>query len=123
MFLRWLRRGKRSPSRYARPARRRVLLQVEQLEGRTLPSTIVLGPSKDNTIYQNAAAISNGAGSTFIAGETNGLTPLIRRGLIAFDIAGNIPAGDCPHPYPQGRLIFLDPAKGLQHVAALASSR
>ena len=58
-----------------------------------MPSTIVLGPSKDNTIYQNAAAISNGAGSTFIAGETNGLTPLIRRGLIAFDIAGNIPAG------------------------------
>ena len=91
MFLHWLLRGKRSPSRYARPSRRRVLLEVEQLEGRTLPSVIVLGPSKDNTIYQDAAATSNGAGSSFIAGETN--VGLIRRGLIAFDIAGNIPAG------------------------------
>src|SRR5262249_5146165 len=34
---------------------------------------------------------SNGAGSYFIAGETN--DGLVRRGLIAFDIAGNIPAG------------------------------
>jgi hypothetical protein len=76
----------------ARPARRRVPLQLEQLEGRDLPSTIVLGPSKDNTLYQSTLGdISNGAGSYFIAGETGGAS--IRRGVIAFDIADNIPAG------------------------------
>jgi hypothetical protein len=98
MFLRWLRRGERSPSQFpsrrsnARGIQRRAVLQLEQLEGRVLPSTIVLGPSKDNTLYQSSTGdISNGAGSYFIAGETNGA--LIRRGVIAFDIAGNIPAG------------------------------
>src|SRR5262249_37924132 len=46
----------------------------------------------DNTLYESSTGdISNGAGSYFIAGETNG--GLIRRGVIAFDIAGNIPAG------------------------------
>jgi hypothetical protein len=71
------------------------LLQVEQLEGRVVPSTIILGPSKDNTLYQSPAGnISNGAGSYFIAGR-DGLMGggAIRRGVIAFDIAGNIPAG------------------------------
>ena len=71
---------------------RRAPLQVEQLEGRLVPSTITIGSSKDNTLYQSSAGtISNGAGSYFIAGETSG--GLIRRGVIAFDIADNIPAG------------------------------
>jgi hypothetical protein len=73
-------------------ARRRTLLEVEQLEGRVLLSTIILGTSKDNTLYQSIAGdISNGAGANFFAGRTNG--GAIRRGVIAFDIAGNIPAG------------------------------
>jgi hypothetical protein len=76
----------------ARPAPRRVLLQVEELEGRVVPSTIILGPSKDNTLFQSLAGdISDGAGSYFFAGKTNHAA--IRRGVIAFDIAGNIPAG------------------------------
>jgi hypothetical protein len=67
-------------------------LRLEQLEGRVVPTTIVLGPSKDNTLYESSTGdISNGAGSYFLAGETNG--GLIRRGAIAFDIADNIPAG------------------------------
>jgi hypothetical protein len=53
---------------------------------------ITLGPSKDNTLYESSTGdISNGAGSYFIAGETN--DGFIRRGAIAFDIADNIPAG------------------------------
>jgi hypothetical protein len=67
-------------------------LQVEQLEGRLVPSTITLNPSKDNTLYQSDTGdISNGAGSYFIAGDTR--DGLIRRGVIAFDIADNIPSG------------------------------
>jgi len=57
-----------------------------------VPTTVVLGPSKDNTLYESSTGdISNGAGSNFIAGETN--VGLLRRGVIAFDIADNIPAG------------------------------
>jgi hypothetical protein len=57
-----------------------------------VPTTITLGTSKDNTLFQSSdGSLSNGAGSYFFAGETNG--GLIRRGVIAFDIADNIPAG------------------------------
>jgi uncharacterized protein (TIGR03118 family) len=68
---------------------------LESLEDRVVPSTIVLGPSKDNTLYQSTAGdISNGAGPSFFAGETGSLASNgIRRGVIAFDIADNIPAG------------------------------
>lgn len=51
-------------------------------------------PSKDNTLYQYFPAegdLSNGAGFHFFAGE-NG-TGEIRRGVLAFDIAGSIPPG------------------------------
>jgi hypothetical protein len=51
-------------------------------------------PSKDNTLYQYVPAegdLSNGAGFHFFAGE-NGMGEL-RRGVLAFDIAGSIPPG------------------------------
>jgi hypothetical protein len=51
-------------------------------------------PSKDNTLYEYDPAEgdhSNGASLHFFAGE-NGMGEL-RRGVLAFDIAGNIPAG------------------------------
>jgi len=50
---------------------------------------------KDNTLYEDAAgALSNGAGEFFFAGRTgSNAQQKLRRGLIAFDIAGNIPAG------------------------------
>ncbi len=60
----------------------------------TLAETVELGPCKDNTLYQQADGggnTSNGQGEHFFVGRT--ARDLIRRGLIAFDIAGNIPAG------------------------------
>jgi hypothetical protein len=55
---------------------------------------ININPIKDNTLYEFDAAegdLSNALGSHFFAGET-GMSE-IRRGVIAFDIAGSIPAG------------------------------
>ena len=55
-------------------------------------TTVVLSASKDNTLYESATgALSNGSGDSFFAGTTG--TDLIRRGLLAFDIASAIPAG------------------------------
>src|ERR1700682_6419336 len=52
---------------------------------------ITLGPTKDNTIYQSNVNNSNGAGTQMYSGTNTAASP--RRGLIAFDIAGNVPAG------------------------------
>ena len=61
----------------------------------------VLPPSKTNTLIQvtsaSAQQLSNGLGDIYV-GRTNqdGQEPAtisIRRGLVAFDIADNIPAG------------------------------
>jgi hypothetical protein len=57
-------------------------------------ATISIMPSKDNTLYEYDPAEgdhSNGAGFHFFAGE-NGMGEL-RRGVLAFDIAGTISAG------------------------------
>src|SRR5438067_6783796 len=56
--------------------------------------TISIMPSKDNTLYEYDPAEgdhSNGAGFHFFAGE-NGMGEL-RRGVLAFDIAGSVPPG------------------------------
>jgi hypothetical protein len=60
-----------------------------------LADVVYLTSSKDNTLYQDQnGALSNGAGDGFFAGRTGGMTGgLIRRGLIAFDVASAIPAG------------------------------
>src|SRR5437660_7077831 len=55
---------------------------------------ININPIKDNTLYEFVPAegdLSNALGFHFFAGET-GMGDL-RRGVLAFDIAGNIPAG------------------------------
>ena len=55
---------------------------------------ININPSKDNTLYEFVPADgdrSNALGFHFFTGET-GMSEL-RRGVLAFDIAGNIPAG------------------------------
>ena len=55
---------------------------------------ISIFPSKDNTLYEYDPAEgdhSNGAGFHFFAGE-NGEGE-VRRGVLAFDIAGTIPPG------------------------------
>jgi hypothetical protein len=56
--------------------------------------TINIMPSKDNTLYEYDPAegdLSNGAGFHLFAGE-NGQGE-VRRGVLAFDIAGTIPPG------------------------------
>ena len=56
------------------------------------PEMVELQAVKDNTLYESGTgSLSNGLGSYFFAGRTNGGD--IRRGLLVFDIAGNIPAG------------------------------
>src|SRR5437879_3055573 len=55
---------------------------------------INISPIKDNTLYEYDPAegdLSNALGFHFFAGET-GMSEL-RRGVLAFDIAGNVPAG------------------------------
>ncbi len=69
----------------------RPLLRVEPLEDRCLLTTITLAPSKDNTLIESTAGdLSNGTGNVFV-GETN--SHGARRGVMAFNTAGNIPAG------------------------------
>jgi len=54
----------------------------------------ILPASKDNTLIENSIGeFSNGLGSSFFVGRTNQNSESIRRGLIAFDIADQIPAG------------------------------
>ncbi len=66
-------------------------LEAEALEDRTLLTVIALTPTKDNTLIENGSGSkSNGAGDVFV-GLTDG--DKIRRGLLAFDVAGNVPAG------------------------------
>ncbi len=56
---------------------------------------VQIGAAKDNTLYESVPdSLSNGLGQYFFAGRTGaGGGFKIRRGLIAFNIASNIPAG------------------------------
>jgi len=57
-------------------------------------ATISIMPNKDNTLYEfdpDDGDHSNGAGFHFFAGET--AMSELRRGVLAFDIAGSIPHG------------------------------
>src|SRR5215470_13312924 len=59
---------------------------------RAVADTVQLTPSKDNTLYEDiSGSTSNGQGQHFFVGRSGG--GLTHRGLIAFDIASNIPAG------------------------------
>jgi hypothetical protein len=83
------------------PAFRKILLSlvIATLLGGIRPSAAIaqlanINPIKDNTLYQYDPAegdLSNALGLHFFAGE-NGMGEL-RRGVLAFDIAGNVPAG------------------------------
>ena len=58
------------------------------------PISVTLAPTKDNTLYESAdGSLGNGAGQNFFAGRTFQVSGSVRRGLIAFDVAGSIPAG------------------------------
>ena len=57
-------------------------------------ANIDINPVKDNTLYQYIPADgdrSNALGNHFFAGKTDDRE--LRRGVLAFDIAGNVPAG------------------------------
>ncbi|MEA2463756.1 MAG: hypothetical protein QOJ98_1503 [Acidobacteriota bacterium] len=56
------------------------------------PQTIVLTPSKDNTLYQSSdGSLSNAKGIHLFAGATGSRS--LRRALLAFDVASQIPPG------------------------------
>lgn len=65
-----------------------------------LGDSVILTPSKDNTLYELAVPslegtgqpFSNGVGDFFFAGLTR-FGGDIRRGLVAFDVSGSVPAG------------------------------
>ena len=62
------------------------------LVSRALAATAVLAPSKDNTIYGSGDAnLSSGAGANLFVGRSG--QGRIMRSLIAFNVAGAIPAG------------------------------
>jgi hypothetical protein len=82
--------------RYVKTLRALTLAGVLGGIGLSLASaaTIDINPIKDNTLYEYVAADgdrSNAIGNHFFAGETG--MGLLRRGVLAFDIAGNVPAG------------------------------
>ena len=55
---------------------------------------VVLQPMQDATLIESGSgALGNGSGPAFFAGRTGQTTGSIRRGLIAFDIAGAVPMG------------------------------
>jgi FtsP/CotA-like multicopper oxidase with cupredoxin domain len=59
-----------------------------------IADVVNINSSKDNTLYEYVAAdgdLSNALGDHFFTGET--AMNRLRRGVLAFDIAGNIPAG------------------------------
>lgn len=73
------------------------ILGVALIMGSALPAfaeTISIEPARDNTLYENSSGtVSNGQGEYLFAGRTGQGSNSIRRGLLYFDIAGNIPAG------------------------------
>jgi hypothetical protein len=56
------------------------------------PQTVVLAPSKDNTLFQDASGgRSNAVGQHLFAGATRSRS--LRRALLAFDVAAQVPPG------------------------------
>ncbi|MCZ6767081.1 MAG: DNRLRE domain-containing protein [bacterium] len=56
---------------------------------------VTVAPSKDNTLYEDVGgALSNGAGEVLFAGKTGPNAGfVVRRAVIAFDVAASLPAG------------------------------
>ena len=69
-----------------------IILVSLAMAGLAPAQTIELAPIMDATLYEDAGGVlANGSGSYLFVGRT--AQPLTRRALIAFDIAGAIPAG------------------------------
>lgn len=66
--------------------------------GTASAATAVFAPSKDNTLYESVTGdLSNGVGDGLFAGRTTPTTDLIRRAVLAFDLADQIPPGSVIH--------------------------
>jgi hypothetical protein len=53
--------------------------------------SVTINPLKDNTIFSESDTLSNGEGQHLFVGRTLG--GALRRALVAFDVAGSVPAG------------------------------
>jgi hypothetical protein len=68
-----------------------LLLAVFTVPADGWAASVTIGASKDNSIFRNAPNNSAGGSAGIFAGTTAFGAP--RRGLIAFDVAGSVPAG------------------------------
>jgi hypothetical protein len=62
------------------------------LSSNSWAATVTVGATRDATIFENNVNNGSGAGNGLFSG-TNGAQNSPRRALIAFDVAGNVPAG------------------------------
>ncbi len=77
---------------HARSGRRRAVRSVTPAPQEPQTQTVVLTPSKDNTLYESGnGELSNGKGVHVFAGATQSRTR--RRALLAFDVASQVPPG------------------------------
>ncbi len=68
-----------------------VMAMTVILSSPTWAAAVTIDALHDATIYQDTINNSNGAGMGLFAGDTGTGSP--RRGLISFDVAGNVPVG------------------------------
>jgi hypothetical protein len=81
-----------TPARPDGTFRRRRAVRFTSSVPAPVPQTIVLTPKKDNTLYESATGgLSNGAGVHLFSGATGSSS--LRRALLAFDVAAQIPPG------------------------------
>lgn len=72
-----------------------IALGINFITGPALHADIVtLTSQRDNTLYEDPdGSVSNGAGSAMFAGRNSAPADSVRRAVLAFDVAGAIPAG------------------------------
>lgn len=76
----------------SRPLLAATLASSDHSQATVITTTVILTPGKDNTLYESESGdTSNGVGAFFFVGKTS--SGEIRRGLIAFDVADQLPAG------------------------------
>lgn len=85
-------------ARWNRPARKiriaGAALAIGVAAGLASADEVVLAPSRDATLFENpTGATSSGSGPAIFSGRTGQLANSIRRLVIAFDVAANLPAG------------------------------
>lgn len=83
-------------------------------------ATVSLTPSKDNTLIEDTlGTLSNGAGPNFFVGRTSQVSGSIRRGVIAFNIAGSAIPTDATILSATLRLNMSQPPSGPQTAVSL----